>query len=64
MIVIKDNEQGGGSKSKCEAQKKVMIKRKQEVRSNTKSGKLSHMKELNKGDERETLRDKRRTKNG
>lgn len=22
MIVIKDNEQGGGSKSKCEAQKK------------------------------------------
>lgn len=54
----------GEVKVNVKHKRKVMIKRKQEVRSNTKSEKLSHMKELNKGDERETLRDKRRTKNG
>lgn len=54
----------GEVKVNVKHKRKVMIKRKQEVRSNTKSGKLSHMKELNKGDERETLRDKRKTKNG
>lgn len=44
----------GEVKVNVKHKRKVMIKRKQEVRSNTKSGKLSHMKELNKGDERET----------
>lgn len=46
--------QEGEVKVNVKHKRKVMIERKQEVRSNTKSGKLSHTKELNKGDERET----------